>query len=109
MPAEAVRRALWRTAVYPYHYWMHLDSSHRVEPHAGVRTADRKFVYFYGDGCGQPGSSDETLPPVEELFDLEAVPYELRSVHDNPADADDLARLRAQMRGLAAEVGDDLP
>jgi hypothetical protein len=27
----------------------------------------------------------------------------------DPADADDLARLRAQMRGLAAEVGDDLP
>jgi arylsulfatase A-like enzyme len=97
----------WRTSLY-YRYWMHLDSIHRVEAHAGVRTRDRKLVYYYGDGAGQPGSSDEVLPPAWELFDLDADPYELRSVHDDPAYAGDLRRMRDELRRLAAALGDDL-
>ena len=97
----------WRTSLY-YRYWMHLDPSHRVEAHAGVRTHDRKLVYYYGDGCDQPGSSDETLPPEWELFDLDTDPYELRSVHDEPAYADDATRLRDELRRLIEVFGDDL-
>ncbi len=97
----------WRASMY-YRYWMHLDSIHRIEAHAGVRTRDRKLVYYYGDGGGQPGSSAETLPPEWELFDLDADPYELRSVHDEADYADDLRRLRSELRRLVDELGDDL-
>lgn len=97
----------WRTSLY-YRYWMHLDPSHRVEAHAGVRTHHRKLVYYYGEGCGQPGSSEEVLPPEWELFDLDADPYELHSVHDDPAYAGDVVRLRAELRRLVEELGDDL-
>ena len=97
----------WRTAMY-YRYWMHLDSIHRIEAHAGVRTRDRKLVYYYGSGAGQPGASDEQLPPAWELFDLDADPYELRSVSDDPAYADDFTALRTTLADLVAEVGDDL-
>ena len=97
----------WRTAMY-YRYWMHLDSSHRVEAHAGVRTLHRKLIYYYGHGARQPGASDETLPPIWELFDLDTDPYERNSVHDDPAYASDLVALRGQLVRLVAELGDDL-
>lgn len=89
----------WRTALY-YRYWMHLDSSHRVEAHAGVRTRDRTLVHYYGDA---------ELTPQWELFDLDADPYQLHSVHADPAYAHELTALRGQLMHLAAEVGDHLP
>jgi hypothetical protein len=73
-----------------------------------VRTRDRKLVYYDGDGCGQPGASDESRSPTWELFDLATDPYELRSVHDNPSYGGDVPRLRAELARLIAEVGDDL-
>ncbi len=98
----------WRTETY-YRYWEHLDGSHHVAAHRGIRTADRKLVHYYGSGCGQPGASTETTPVEWELFDLVADPDELRSVHDDPAYADDVARLTAALDRLATELGDDVP
>ncbi len=51
----------------------------------------------------------EPRPEAWELFDLEADPWELHSVHDDPDHADDLGRLRAELSRLAAEVGDVEP
>ncbi|MDQ4007197.1 MAG: sulfatase [Actinomycetota bacterium] len=98
----------WRQTAY-YRYWEHLDSIHHVAAHRGVRTPDRKLVHYYGAGCGQPGASDQTTPTEWELFDLAADPAEMRSVHDDPAYADDLARLRAELDRLATGLGDTIP
>jgi arylsulfatase A-like enzyme len=98
----------WRTAAY-YRYWEHLDGSHNVAAHRGVRTRDRKLVHYYGSGCGQPGASDREIPEEWELFDLTVDPRELHSVHDDPAYADDLARLRAELDRLAYALGDEIP
>lgn len=98
----------WRTEVY-YRYWEHLDGSHHVAAHRGIRTSTRKLVHYYGSGCGQPGASDRRLPQEWELFDLEADPAELRSVHEDPAYADDLATLTAALDRLAGELGDEVP
>ncbi len=98
----------WRESTY-YRYWEHLDGSHHVAAHRGVRTRDRKLVHYYGSGCGQPGASDVRTPEEWELFDLGRDPAELRSVHDDPAYADDLARLRAELDRLATDLGDDVP
>ena len=98
----------WRESTY-YRYWEHLDGSHHVAAHRGVRTRDRKLVHYYGSGCDQPGASDERTAEQWELFDLEADPRELRSVHDDPAYAADLARLRAELDDLARELGDTIP
>jgi arylsulfatase A-like enzyme len=95
----------WRTSMY-YRYWMHLDGSHGVWAHRGVRTHRHKLVHYYADGLGQPGAAAEPRPEAWELFDLEADSWELRSVHDDPDHADDLGRLRAELTRLAAEVGD---
>jgi len=98
----------WRDSTY-YRYWEHLDGSHHVAANRGVRTRDRKLVHYYGSGCGQPGASDVRTAEEWELFDLGRDPAELRSVHDDPAYADDLARLRTELDRLATELGDDVP
>ncbi|QZY28338.1 sulfatase family protein [Nocardioides coralli] len=98
----------WRESAY-YRYWEHLDGCHHVAAHRGVRTRDRKLVHYYGSGCGQPGASGDETPEEWELFDLADDPQELHSVHDDPAYADDLARLRAELDALATSLGDTIP
>lgn len=105
---EAVGAAGWRRSAY-YRYWEHLDGIHRVAAHRGVRTHDRKLVHYYGSGCGQPGASDQLTSPEWELFDLVADPAEMHSVHDDPAYAEDLRALRAELDGLAVRLGDTIP
>jgi arylsulfatase A-like enzyme len=98
----------WRTSMY-YRYWMHLDGSHGVWAHRGVRTHRHKLVHYYADGLGQPGTGDERRPEEWELFDLEADRFELRSLHDDPDHAPILADLRQELRRLVAAVGDAEP
>ena len=95
----------WRTSMY-YRYWMHDDSIHHVRAHYGVRTHTHKLIYYYGTGCGQPGSSEATFPPEWELFDLERDPQELHNVYHDPDHAAVRAELVAELDRLIAEVGD---
>jgi arylsulfatase A-like enzyme len=98
----------WRTSMY-YRYWMHLDGSHGVWAHRGVRTHRHKLVHYYAEALGQPGARDEPRHPEWELFDLVADPFELRSLHDDPAHADLMAGLRGELERLGDEVGDVAP
>ena len=50
---------------------------------------------------------DESYEPEWELFDLEKDPYELNNVVDDPEYADSVIELKAEMRRLQAEVGDE--
>jgi arylsulfatase A-like enzyme len=102
------RPADWRTSMY-YRYWMHLDGSHGVWAHRGIRTRGHKLVHYYADGLEQPGAGREPRPEEWELFDLEADPFELRSLHDEPEHAGLLADLRSELRRLSDEVGDVEP
>ena len=98
----------WRTSMY-YRYWMHLDGSHGVWAHRGLRTERHKLVHYYGDALDQPGAVDEPRPEEWELFDLVADPFELCSLQDDPAHAGLLAELRAELERLSDEVGDVAP
>jgi arylsulfatase A-like enzyme len=94
----------WRKAMY-YRYWMH-KSHHNVYAHYGLRTPSYKLIYYYSDALGQEGAIDETYEPEWELFDLLRDPYELHNVYDNPAYANVVAELTAELHCLQAEVGD---
>jgi len=98
----------WRTSMY-YRYWMHVDGSHGVRAHRGVRTDRHKLVHYYGEALGQPGAVDDPRPEEWELFDLVADPFELRSLHDDPSHAGLLANLQAELARLSDEVGDVAP
>jgi arylsulfatase A-like enzyme len=81
----------WRGSFY-YNYYEY-PVPHRVRPHEGVVTGRYKLVKFYGadlDGY--------------ELFDLKADPHELKDVSNDPAQADTLARLKAELARLKAEL-----
>ncbi len=95
----------WQTSMY-YRYWMHL-AHHNVYAHYGVRTQRYKLIYYYADALGQLGAIDDPKEPEWELFDLEKDPYELNSVYHDPAYADVVAELTAELDRLQAKVKDE--
>jgi arylsulfatase A-like enzyme len=107
----------WRQGLY-YRYWMNA-AHHNVAAHYGIRTHKHKLIYYYYDGCGQPGATGgiscagrnpppslEGRTPEWELFDLERDPRELRNVADDPAYAGVVRELKDELHRLQAEVGD---
>ena len=84
----------WRESLY-YHYF-EFPAVHMVNRHYGVRTARYKLIRYY--------ELDEW-----ELFDLEADPDELSSVHGDPAYAEVRAELEAELRRLQEQYGDTEP
>ncbi|WP_227993893.1 sulfatase [Pseudactinotalea sp. HY160] len=95
----------WPTSMY-YRYWEHDDPVHHAPAHYGVRTDRYKYIHYYGDGLGSPGSSDRRFEPEHELYDLAADAEEVTNVAGDPAYADILAELRAELARLQACYGD---
>ncbi|MBW3598761.1 MAG: sulfatase [Planctomycetes bacterium] len=82
----------WRDSVY-YHYY-EFPGAHSVQKHLGVRTDRYKLIHFY--------ELDEW-----ELFDLEKDPHELQSVYDDPAYADVVKEMKAELERLQEKYQDD--
>lgn len=95
----------WRRAMY-YRYWMH-KAHHNVYAHYGIRTLQHKLIYYYADALGQAGTIDETYEPEWELFDLAADRFELNNLVDDPAYAETVSQLKAQMHQMQADLGDE--
>ncbi|MDN6303569.1 MAG: DUF4976 domain-containing protein, partial [Brachybacterium sp.] len=72
----------------------------------GVRTPTHKYIRYYNDGLGTPGSSDRVMPVEDELYDLVADPQEMTNVVDDTAYAQILEQLRTLTAQLQAEYGD---
>jgi arylsulfatase A-like enzyme len=89
---EGKKPADWRTAMY-YRYY-HYPQHHRVQPHYGVRTDRYKLIYF-------------NKIKQWELFDLKKDPHELKNVYADPAYADTLKKLKAELYRLKKEVKDE--
>lgn len=96
----------WQTSLY-YRYWEHLSNPHKVGAHYGVRTKRYKLIYYYGEALGASNTFDESRTPEWELFDLEKDPLEMQSVYDDPAYADVIKTLKAELYRLKAEVKDN--
>src|SRR5262245_49977402 len=75
----------WRKSIY-YHYYEY-PAVHMVNRHYGVRTDRYKLIHFYNLG-------------EWELFDLKKDPGERKSVHADPAYADTLKELKAELERL---------
>jgi arylsulfatase A-like enzyme len=67
---------------------------HRVQPHYGVRTERYKLIYF--------NKIDQW-----ELFDLAKDPHELKNVYAEPAYAEAVKVLKAEMYRLKKELKDE--
>jgi len=98
------RPADWQTSMY-YRYWMHL-AHHGVYAHYGLRTLRYKLIYYYADALDQLGALDDPRPPEWELFDLQEDPYELNNLYHDPAHAELVTELTAELERLQGQVGD---
>ncbi len=82
----------WRTAMY-YRYY-HYPQHHRVQPHYGIRTEQYKLIYF--------NKIDQW-----EFYDLTQDPYELRNLYSDPAQAETIKKLKAELYRLKKELKDE--
>ncbi len=82
----------WRTSMY-YRYY-HYPMDHRVQPHYGVRTEKYKLIYF--------NKLDEW-----ELYDLVKDPKETNNIYKDPAQAETIKNLKAELFRLKKELKDE--
>ncbi|MFZ5515601.1 MAG: sulfatase [Candidatus Zhuqueibacterota bacterium] len=99
MQGRSLRRVLtgktpsdWRQSIY-YHYYEY-PAWHMVKRHYGVRTHEFKLIHFYYD------------IDAWELYDLKKDPHELNNVYDDPAYADKVVELKAELERLRKFYGD---
>jgi arylsulfatase A-like enzyme len=85
--------ANWRKSFY-YEYYEY-PSPHRVMPHYGVVTDRYKLARFY-----VPKPDGTADPDYWELYDREKDPQELKNFHDDPAYADTVKELKAELEKL---------
>jgi len=85
----------WRESVY-YHYFEY-PAVHSVKRHYGVRTNKYKLIHYYYD-------IDEW-----ELFDLEADPYEMNNLADNPDFSTVLSEMKTELQRLRVYYQDTVP
>jgi len=79
-----------------------------VYAHYGVRTERYKLIYYYAQALDTPGAIDKDKPPEWELFDLEHDQSEMRSVYNDPACSSVIEELKAELKRLRAECGDEI-
>jgi len=85
--------ANWRKSFY-YEYYEY-PTPHHVMPHYGVVTERYKLVRFY---VPRPDSTAD--PDYWELYDRDQDPNELRSYYNDPAHAETVKELRAELDRL---------
>ena len=85
------RPADWRTSMY-YRYY-HYPQDHRVQPHYGIRTDRYKLIFFHKINQW-------------ELFDLASDPHELKNIYSDPAQAETVKALKAELYRLKGEFKD---
>lgn len=92
---QGERPADWRKSHY-YHYYEY-PAVHMVHRHYGVRTDRHKLIYFYGLN-------------EWELYDLAKDPREMRNIYEDPAYAETVKELKAELDRLRAryKVPDDV-
>jgi uncharacterized sulfatase len=96
----------WRDATY-YRYYLHM-THHDNPAHLGIRTKDKKLIFFYGLKLDVDGASRNAKPtePYWEFYDLAKDPKEMDNRINDPAYADTIADLRKRLKALRSELGD---
>jgi arylsulfatase A-like enzyme len=95
----------WQESLY-YRYWN--NGGHHVAAHYGVRTHTHKLIYVYSKPLGTQHSTDSpALEPYWELYNLNRDPLELSNVYNDPANAELIRTLQAELERLQSKYGDE--
>ena len=93
----------WRKEIY-YRYW----TNHDIRPsHMAVRTDRYKLIFYYGMPLNMTDSYATDFTPSWDLYDLQADPYEDRNVYGEKQYEPIVKKLKATLRRLRREVGDE--
>ena len=84
----------WRNSMY-YHYYA-FPAWHMVKKHYGIRTERYKLIHFYDD------------IDAWELYDLHKDPHELNNVFNDPDYANEVDRLKIELKQLQKQYGDPI-
>lgn len=97
----------WQTTFY-YRYWVNGDQ-HNTPAHYGVRTATHKLIYFYCKPLGVAGATELNPPvaPYWELYDLRNDPHEMHNIYNDPANAEIIRTLKAELARLQKKYKDE--
>ncbi|UXP32050.1 sulfatase [Reichenbachiella agarivorans] len=108
----------WPQATY-YRYWMHMAHRHQNPAHFGIRTKDKKLIFYYGRywvDTDDPNAewnkaswgNDFTrhTPVAWEFYDLEKDPKEMDNRYGDPAYAADIAELKNQLADLRQQLNE---
>lgn len=96
----------WRKSAY-YRYYMHMDGSHHIPAMYGIRTNRYTLVFYYGQPLGMKGAQNKPTEPEWELFDRQKDPEQVRNVFNDPAYAEVVRELRAELDRLRKELKDN--
>jgi len=92
----------WRTTAY-YRYWQHYP----VRPgHFGIRNANYKLAFFYGQALDMTGSSKETTVPAWEFYDMNKDPKENHNAYNDPEYAEIIQEMKIELQKQRAIYGD---
>ena len=107
--------ANWRTATY-YRYWMHL-MHHDNPAHFGLRTADYKLIFYYGQPEDESSNGKLTMPwkkgtsykiePTQaawEFYDLRNDPREMRNEYANSKYTAVIRDLKSQLKQMRSDL-----
>ena len=95
----------WPQLAY-HRYWMHRDATHNVYAHYGVRDQRYKLIYWYNEGFNLPGTREGGQDREWEFFDLNADPFELFNLINDPSYRDPILDLYEKLNNLQWEIGD---
>ena len=95
----------WQEEIY-YRYWLHM--THCDTPaHYGLRTADKKLVFYYGLPLDASGALPDPTPQGWELYDLKKDPFEMHNVYGRPEYAETQREMKKRLFRIKREIGDD--
>ena len=92
----------WRDQMY-YRYWLH--QPHRPG-HFGIRNHRYKLAFFYGQGLGMNGASDQATEPRWEFYDLQKDPKELHNAYGEPYYAEVISEMKKALLAEREKYGD---
>jgi len=110
-PARTIRTGTHR-------YILNLDAGRVFDTHiTGCKPKSRWYVGFW-DAWVEKAKTDPAAKaicdayrhrPMEELFEVEKDPYNMRNVAENPGNAELLEKFRKQLAAWRRQQGDDVP
>jgi arylsulfatase A-like enzyme len=81
--------------------------AHHDNPaHYGIRTKGYKLIFFYGLPLDVRGAVKRPTTPYWELYDLRKDPHEMNNVYGDPAYAEVVGKLKAELLEIKERVGD---